>query len=176
MIVCLGKRYADYMGSRRSCWLGCRRGTVRQPAGQADQVGGRTSAAVRHGHGLEWSASCTGYPSYTALRTPGPPRQRSRRDLAPAGRRALVDRRQHPASEQVEPGAEKLARRAVAVIAPDARVVDDTGFPEDEGAPHGVARQYYGSLGKGGQLPDRRLGAWGHRRRLLPAELAATCA
>src|SRR3954451_19393720 len=45
---------------------------------------------------------------------------------------------------------ERLARRTVAVIAPDAWVVDDTGFPKDGVASPGVARQYSGTLGKVG--------------------------
>src|SRR4051794_32466235 len=50
----------------------------------------------------------------------------------------------------VEPVRERLARRAVEVIAPDAWVVDDTGFPKDGTASPGVARQYSGTLGKVG--------------------------
>src|SRR3712207_1269520 len=50
----------------------------------------------------------------------------------------------------VEPVRERLARRAVEVIAPDAWVVDDTGFPKDGAASPGVARQYSGTLGKVG--------------------------
>jgi SRSO17 transposase len=50
----------------------------------------------------------------------------------------------------VEPIRERLARRAVEVIAPDAWVVDDTGFPKDGTASPGVARQYSGTLGKVG--------------------------
>jgi SRSO17 transposase len=50
----------------------------------------------------------------------------------------------------VEPVRERLAHRAVAVIAPDAWVVDDTGFVKDGTASPGVARQYSGTLGKVG--------------------------
>jgi len=50
----------------------------------------------------------------------------------------------------VEEVRERLARRAVEVIAPAAWVVDDTGFPKDGTASPGVARQYSGTLGKVG--------------------------
>src|SRR4051794_30627269 len=50
----------------------------------------------------------------------------------------------------VEPVRARLARRAVEVIAPQAWVVDDTGFPKDGAASPGVARQYSGTLGKVG--------------------------
>src|SRR5215218_7546671 len=50
----------------------------------------------------------------------------------------------------VEPVRERLARRAVEVISPDAWVVDDTGFPKEGTASPGVARQYSGTLGKVG--------------------------
>src|SRR4051794_12568280 len=50
----------------------------------------------------------------------------------------------------VEPVRERLARRAVEVIAAAAWVVDDTGFPKDGTASPGVARQYSGTLGKVG--------------------------
>ena len=62
----------------------------------------------------------------------------------------------------------RLARRAVEVVAPEAWVVDDTGFPKDGDASPCVARQYSGTLGKVGQLPDRGQRARGHRRRLVP--------
>jgi SRSO17 transposase len=55
----------------------------------------------------------------------------------------------------VEPVRQRLARKAVAVIAPGARVVDDTGFPEDGTASQGVARQYSGTLG---QVGDCQIG------------------
>src|SRR3712207_9287047 len=45
----------------------------------------------------------------------------------------------------VEPVRARLARRAVEVIAPDAWVVDDTGFPKHGTASPGVARQYSGT-------------------------------
>src|SRR4051794_10154939 len=45
----------------------------------------------------------------------------------------------------VEPVRARLAARAVAMIAPDAWVVDDTGFPKDGTASPGVARQYSGT-------------------------------
>jgi SRSO17 transposase len=50
----------------------------------------------------------------------------------------------------VEPVRERLAHRAIEVIAPRAWVVDDTGFPKDGTASPGVARQYSGTLGKVG--------------------------
>ena len=73
---------------------------------------------------------------------------------------------------EVEPIRERLARRAVEVIAPDAWVVDDTGFPKDGLASPGVARLYSGTLGK---VANCQIGVslCGHRHRLLPAELAA---
>src|SRR4051812_49582789 len=50
----------------------------------------------------------------------------------------------------VEPVRERLAHRAVEVIAPQAWVVNDTGFVKDGTASPGVARQYSGTLGKVG--------------------------
>src|SRR3982750_2814382 len=50
----------------------------------------------------------------------------------------------------VEPVRERLARRAVTVIAPGAWGVDDTGFVKEGTASPGVARQYSGTLGKVG--------------------------
>src|SRR3954470_20118158 len=50
----------------------------------------------------------------------------------------------------VEAVRERLARRAIEVIAPEAWVVDDTGFPKDGTASPGVPRQYSGTLGKVG--------------------------
>jgi SRSO17 transposase len=50
----------------------------------------------------------------------------------------------------VEEVRKRLARRAVEVIAPQAWVVEDTGFPKDGSASPGVARQYSGTLGKVG--------------------------
>src|SRR4051812_30181833 len=50
----------------------------------------------------------------------------------------------------VQPVRERLARRAIEVIVPEAWVVDDTGFVKDGTASPGVARQYPGTLGKVG--------------------------
>jgi hypothetical protein len=45
---------------------------------------------------------------------------------------------------------ERLAARAARALAPDAWVVDDSGFPKDGTGSPGVARQYSGTLGKVG--------------------------
>jgi SRSO17 transposase len=75
----------------------------------------------------------------------------------------------------VQPVRERLARRAVEVIAPDAWVVDDTGFPKDGTASPGVARQYCSTRARSATARSAcRSGSC--RRRLLPAELAAVCA
>src|SRR3954465_314341 len=78
-----------------------------------------------------------------------------RKSMQPMAERLGVDHRglqQFVSSSTwgVEPIRERLARRAVAVIAPDAWVVDDTGFVKDGTASPGVARQYSGTLGKVG--------------------------
>src|SRR3954468_13723414 len=78
-----------------------------------------------------------------------------RKSMEPVGERLGVD---HQGLQQfvssstwaVEPVRARLARRAVEVIAPQAWVVDDTGFPKDGTASPGVARQYSGTLGKVG--------------------------
>ena len=55
----------------------------------------------------------------------------------------------------------------------DALVIDDTGFPKDGTASPCVARQYSGTLGKTGELPDRGERAPGERARLVRGGLAA---
>jgi SRSO17 transposase len=78
-----------------------------------------------------------------------------RKSMQPMGERLGID---HQALQQfvssstwaVEPVRQRLAARAVAVIGPDAWVVDDTGFVKDGTASPGVARQYSGTLGKVG--------------------------
>src|SRR3954452_3089065 len=78
-----------------------------------------------------------------------------RKSMQPMAKRLGVD---HQGLQQfvssstwaVEEVRERLARRAVEVIAPAAWVVDDTGFVKDGSASPGVARQYSGTLGKVG--------------------------
>ncbi len=50
----------------------------------------------------------------------------------------------------VEPVRKTLSRKACDLIAPDAWVIDDTGFAKDGDGSPGVARQYSGTLGKVG--------------------------
>src|SRR5438270_3593466 len=78
-----------------------------------------------------------------------------RKSMQPMAERLGVDHRglQQFVSSSTwagEPVRARLARRAVEVIAPDAWVVDDTGFVKDGTASPGVARQYSGTLGKVG--------------------------
>src|SRR4051794_13744043 len=78
-----------------------------------------------------------------------------RKSMQPMAERLGVDHQglQQFASSStwaVKPVRERLARRAIEVIAPEAWVVDDTGFPKDGTASPGVARQYSGTLGKVG--------------------------
>src|SRR3954463_11494604 len=76
-----------------------------------------------------------------------------RKSMQPMAERLGVD---HQGLQQVlssstravEPVRERLARRAIEVIGPDAWVVDDTGFVKDGTASPGGARQYSGTLGK----------------------------
>lgn len=78
-----------------------------------------------------------------------------RKSMQPMAQRLGVDHQglqQFVSSSTWEVAAvrERLARRAVEVIAPQAWVVDDTGFAKDGTASPGVARQYSGTLGKVG--------------------------
>src|SRR3712207_4208909 len=72
----------------------------------------------------------------------------------------------------VEPVRERLARRATEVIAPDAWVVDDTGFRQGRHRLPGGGPAVLRHPGQGRQLPDRRLGLRGDGYRLLSAGLA----
>jgi SRSO17 transposase len=67
--------------------------------------------------------------------------------VTPAGRTHHVRPTRVTSVESVR---ERLARRAVAAIEPDAWMVDDTGLPKFGTASLGVARQYLGTLGKVG--------------------------
>src|SRR3954470_17076974 len=78
-----------------------------------------------------------------------------RKSMQPMAERLGVDQRglqQFVSSSTwaVEPVRARLATRAVEVIAPDAWVVDDTGFPKFGTASPGMGRQYSGTLGKVG--------------------------
>src|SRR5918912_1822365 len=78
-----------------------------------------------------------------------------RKSMQPMAERLGVDHQQlqqfvSSSTWSVEEVRERLARRAIEGIAPDAWVVDDTGFPKDGTASPGVARQYSGTLGKVG--------------------------
>ena len=54
-------------------------------------------------------------------------------------------------------------------------MVDDTGFPKDGNASPCVARQYSGTLGKTGELPDRGERAPGERAGLARGGLRLFC-
>src|SRR5512135_3399083 len=68
---------------------------------------------------------------------------------------------------------ERLAARAVDALGPQAWVVDGTGFPQDGRASPRGGPAVFGQPRQGRHVPDRRHGARGHRRRVLPAGLAA---
>jgi SRSO17 transposase len=72
----------------------------------------------------------------------------------------------------VEPVRTVLAHKALELINPVARVIDDTGFVKDGHASPGVARHYSGTPGKVGNVEDR--GQYPHRDRpgALSIELA----
>lgn len=71
----------------------------------------------------------------------------------------------------VEPVRTALARKAIELIHPEVWVIENTGFSK-------VGNASPGWLGKspacweGWQLPDRRIGACGHRPGVVPTELA----
>lgn len=78
-----------------------------------------------------------------------------RKSMQPMAGRLGVDHQQlqqfmTSSTWPVEAVRARLARRAVAVVRPQVRVVDDTGFPKDGVSSPGVARQYSGTLGKVG--------------------------
>lgn len=80
-----------------------------------------------------------------------------RKSMQPMGERLGIDYQQlqqfvSSSPWPVEPVRRQLARKAVAVIEPEAWVVDDTGFVKDGPASPGVARQYSGTLGKVGNV------------------------
>ncbi|MFE9492442.1 transposase [Streptomyces sp. NPDC006641] len=73
---------------------------------------------------------------------------------------------------QVDTVRTRLARRAVAVVRPQVRVVYDTGFPKGGTASPGVSRQHSGTLGKVGNWPDRGRCPCGVRHRFVPVAQA----
>ncbi|QYB00502.1 IS701 family transposase (plasmid) [Rhodococcus sp. USK10] len=78
-----------------------------------------------------------------------------RKSMQPMAQRLRVD---HQRLQQfvatspwdVVPVRKTLSRRACDLVAPDAWVIDDTGFTKDGDSSPGVARQYSGTLGKVG--------------------------
>ncbi len=80
-----------------------------------------------------------------------------RKSMQPMGERLGVDYQQlqqfvSSSPWPVEPVRRALVRRAVHAIAPEAWVIDDTGFKKAGPASPGVARQYSGTLGKVGNV------------------------
>jgi SRSO17 transposase len=80
-----------------------------------------------------------------------------RKSMQPMGDRLGIDYQQlqqfvSSSPWPVEPVRRQLARKATALLSPQAWVVDDTGFVKDGPASPGVARQYSGTLGKVGNV------------------------
>lgn len=80
-----------------------------------------------------------------------------RKSIQPMGERLGIDYQQlqqfvSSSPWPVESVRRALVRRAVHAIAPEAWVIDDTGFKKDGPASPGVARQYSGTLGKVGNV------------------------
>jgi SRSO17 transposase len=78
-----------------------------------------------------------------------------RKSMQPMAQRLRVDHQQlqqfvTTSPWDVVPVRKTLSRRACDLIAPDAWVIDDTGFAKDGDRSPGVARQYSGTLGKVG--------------------------
>lgn len=76
-----------------------------------------------------------------------------RKSMQPMGDRLGVNYQQlqqfvSSSSWAVEPVRRRLANLAVETVAPEAWVIDDTGFKKDGPSSPGVARQYSGTLGK----------------------------
>jgi hypothetical protein len=69
-----------------------------------------------------------------------------------------------------------VAERVAPEIGVEAWVLDDTGFVKDGKRSPGVKRQYSGTMGKIGNLPDRCLGARGRAARHGPVGLGAVSA